>query len=161
MIEAAVDSIVSVITTLPTELDNGTVIFITDPRYRFPMAICPECGSTIDKSQEFCRQCGEEIDQANAGMSGDDKGVQLKLKDKQSPIKVSRIRYHQGGGEWVTATLKDSTVRIYPRERVEYIQGGSVGVMGQGIRPVASKHEVKDVNTFSKASRILGTLTGN
>lgn len=125
------------------------------------MAICPECGNTIKKSQDFCRQCGEEIDEAAAGLSGDDDEVQLKLKDKESPIKVSRIRYHQGGGEWVTATLKDSTIRIYPRERIEFIQGGSVGVMGQGIRPVASKHEVKDVNSFSKASQILSGLTGN
>jgi len=125
------------------------------------MAICPECGSVIDKSNDFCRECGEEIEQADTGIAGGENEVQVKLKGKDSPIKVQRIRYHQGGGEWVTATLKDSTVRIYPRERIEYIQGGSVGVMGQGIRPVASKHEVKEVSGFSKASQILGSLSGN
>jgi hypothetical protein len=125
------------------------------------MAICPECGSTIDKSQDFCRECGEEIDETATGLSGGDSEVQLKLKNKESPVKVSRIRYHQGGGEWVTATLKDNTVRIYPKERIEFIQGGSVGVMGQGIRPVASKHEVKEVSSFSKAAQLLGGLTGN
>lgn len=120
------------------------------------MAICPECGNNVAKNQDFCRDCGtsvEEVADAHA-----DTDVRLHLDDKEKPLRVDRVRYHQGGGEWVTVTLKDKSIRIYPREDVEYIEGSGVGVMGQGIRPVASKHEVKEVNSFSKAAQLLGNL---
>ncbi|WP_049982326.1 zinc ribbon domain-containing protein [Halorubrum sp. BV1] len=122
------------------------------------MAICSECGSTINTNQDFCRECGAEITEAGGVTAEDDGDVFLHLEGKDTPLRASRIRYHQGGGEWVTVTLKDGAVRIYPQNNVEYIEGGSVGVMGQGIRPVASKHEVKEVNSFSKAAQLLGNL---
>lgn len=123
------------------------------------MAICPDCGNNVATDQEFCRECGTSVEEVADPHSDDD--VHLHLKHKDKPLRVNRVRYHQGGGHWVTVTLKDNSIRIYPREDVEYIEGTGVGVMGQGIRPVADKREVKEVNSFSKAAQVLGSLTGN
>lgn len=122
------------------------------------MAICPECGNNVAQDQDFCRDCGTSVEDVSDVHADSD--VRLHLEDKQKPLRVNRVRYNQGGGEWVTVTLKDNSIRIYPREDIEYIEGSGVGVMGQGIRPVASRHEIKEVNSFSKAAQLLGNLTG-
>jgi hypothetical protein len=121
------------------------------------MAVCPDCGETVGDEQDFCRACGASLEEVQS--AAEDGDVHVYLEGKETALRVNRVRYHQGGGEWVTVTLKDGSVRIYPREDIEYIEGSSVGVMGQGIRPIASKHEVKEVNSFSKAAQILGNLT--
>lgn len=122
------------------------------------MAICSDCGEEVQPDQDFCRSCGAEVQDATGAK--DEGEVQLHLEGADESLRVDRVRYHQGGGHWVTVTLKDGSIRLYDRSDIEYIEGTSVGVMGQGIRPVASKHEVKEVSSFSKAAQLLGNLTG-
>ena len=122
------------------------------------MVTCPSCGDTVDNSQDFCRNCGESVEEIEQ-VSGDE--IRIHLKDQEVPLKCNRADYNQQG-EWIKAQMKDGSSRLYPRDRIEYIEAPNPldKLTSLNLNEEIPKLEMKEVSTWSSTARFLNSITG-
>ncbi|MFC6615029.1 zinc ribbon domain-containing protein [Halopenitus salinus] len=116
------------------------------------MVVCPDCGNQVDSSQDFCRNCGESV--------GDVEEVQkarIHLRDAEKSITCNKISYPSMGGNWIRAYMEDNSVRVYPMDRIAYVEA-SPGLGNAFAEAEPGNVQVKEVDSFDSLSQMLGGL---
>lgn len=113
------------------------------------MAVCPGCGNKVDTSQEFCRNCGENIKDVE-----EVKEAKIHFRDNDDPVVCSKITYPSMGGNWIRAFMDDGSVRVYPMDRVEYVEATS-GLGKAFAEAEPGNLQVKEVDSFDSLGQAL------
>jgi DNA-directed RNA polymerase subunit M/transcription elongation factor TFIIS len=82
------------------------------------MATCPDCGNVVDVSKDFCKNCGASIEDVEELES--DK-IFVHIENKENKMKCNSVTYSQQG-TWTKIRMMDGTVRLYPQDKIDYIQ---------------------------------------
>lgn len=116
------------------------------------MAVCPECGSEVDSGQEYCRECGSSVEAVE-----DVTEARIHLQGEETPVTCQKVSYPSMGGDWIRAQMKDNTTRIYPMNRIEYVEA-SPGLGNAFAEPEPGNVQVKEVESFDSISQLLGSV---
>lgn len=116
------------------------------------MAICPDCGAEVDSSQDFCRDCGNSVEGID-----DIQKARIHLRDADEPISCNKISYPSMGGNWIRAYMEDNSVRLYPMDRIAYVEA-SPGLGNAFAEAEPGNVQVKEVESFDSLSQMLGSL---
>lgn len=116
------------------------------------MAICPECGSEVNSSQDFCRSCGTSVEDVE-----DIEQARIYLRDKDEAVTCKKISYPSMGGDWLRARMEDHSVRLYPMDRIEYVEA-SPGMGTAFAEPEPGNVQVKEVDSFDSITQMLGSV---
>jgi hypothetical protein len=116
------------------------------------MVICPSCGNEADSSQDFCRDCGENIEDVE-----EVKQAKIHFRDDKEPISCDKISYPSMGGNWIRAFMDDASVRIYPIDRIEYVEATS-GFGKAFAEAEPGNLQVKEVSSFDSLGKALDAV---
>ena len=133
---------------------NITVVrHFYSPLIKHPcMALCPECGNEVGETEDFCRNCGADVGDVEST-----KEARIHLREKEEPVICKSVSYPSMGGNWIRAKMEDGSKRIYPTERLEYIETSSSGT-GE-ISALPGNAQVKEVESFDALGKLLSSFT--
>lgn len=116
------------------------------------MALCPECGTEVNDAQEFCRSCGASVSEIEAVQK-----ARIHLRESDEPVACNKISYPSMGGNWIRAYMEDQSIRVYPMDRIEYVEA-SPGLGNAFAEAEPGNVQVKEVDSFDSLSQLPGGL---
>jgi NMD protein affecting ribosome stability and mRNA decay len=117
------------------------------------MVLCPECGTEVEGTEDFCRDCGTDITNVESTEE-----ARIHLREKEDPVICDSVSYPSMGGNWIRAKMDDGSKRIYPIDRIEYIETGAEYGSGS-ISALPGNAQVKEVDSFDTLGKLISSFT--